>query len=1357
MDPLAELIGESPALVAVREQIRRIFQRRPEGQRLPPVLLQGETGTGKGLLARALHRAGPRAGGPFVDVNCAAIPETLLEAELFGFERGAFTDARQAKPGLFQTAHRGSLFLDEVGLLPEPLQAKLLTVLEERAVRRLGATRSEPADVWIIAASNQDLAAAARARRFREDLYHRLAVLTLWLPPLRERGQDVLRLAEHFLARAAADYALPPRALTPEARAALLAYPWPGNIRELANVLERVALLSEAQEVTAESLGLPEPAPLDRRRAPSEEGAATLDDAVRAHLLEILSQTRWNISRAAARLGISRNTLRARIEKYGLRQETSASPRRRVARGEATPPGPVPLPGGPAPTPGLRWERRRLTLLRAVVLPAGEAAAPETSRAIEVFVDKVQNFGGRVEELSPTGLLATFGLEPVEDAPRRTALAAVAIQKAADRARVGPGERPAFKIGIHTGQFMLGQVSGAVTIDLEAKREAGAVLEALIAEAEPDSVSVSEAAAPFLERHFDLIPVGAAGPHGRAFSLVAAEQPGLGRRMAAFVGRGHELELLQGRLLTAMQGQGQVVGILGEAGIGKSRLILEFRRSLEAGSVTYLEGRCQSYGAAIPYLPVLEILRQSFRITETDTPEAIAEKIRGGLQEMGMDPEESAPYLLWLLGVKEGTERLAALSPGAIKARTFETLQQLILNGSRRRPIVFVVEDLHWVDTMTEECFASLMEIGAGVPVLFLGTYRPGYRPPWVERSYVTQVALQPLSREESLSVVRSVRQRDDLPDPLAEVILGKAEGNPLFLEELARTVGTAEGVRPPAAVPDTIQEVLLARADRLAEEPRRLLQVASVIGREIPLPLLQAVWEGPGEVDPHLRELTRLEFLYLQSGRPEPVYAFTHTLTQEVVYEGLAISQRQALHAAAARALEAIHAGRLEEVYDRLGYHYSRAEQAAKALEYLTRLAERAARGHAHTEAVRILDDALAQVDRLPPEERARCRLDLLLRQATSFVPLGRFQAIVDLLVPHQATLERLDDPRLSGHYHFLLSRSYLFIGDDARATEHAEAGLAEAARGGDEATLGKVHFVLAQQGALGGRPHEGLEHARQAVALLERARERWWLGPAYWAMGLNRLVRGELEAALEAEAQAAALGEMVGDAELESCAAWTAGIVHAARGDWEAGIQACQRGLERAPDPLTTAVALGWLGHAYLEKGEPARAIPVLEQAVEQVQEFRFAQLLGLFMGFLAEAYGATGEAEKALALARRGLAVTRQASSLYGVGCLQRSLGRIARARGDLGEAEARLGEALGTFAAIEARYDLGRTRLDLAALAADGGDRAAAATHLREAHALFQALRLPEYVQRSLGLAARLGIRLAADPPGSAEPR
>src|SRR6059036_2803990 len=335
MKHLADLLGESPGIQAIREKIARLLTRQQNARRLPPVLIEGETGTGKGLLARLIHRAGPRPDGPFVDVNCAAIPETLLEAEMFGFERGAFTDARRAKPGLLQTAHGGTIFLDDVGLLSEGLQAKLLKVLEERTVRRLGSTRDEAIDVWILTATNEDLKSAIQGRRFREDLYHRLAVLTLALPALRERGSDILMLAEHYLARACTDYGVSAKTMAADAQAALAAYSWPGNVRELANLMERVALLSSEPTVTAEALGLPsgvssKPAPA--AAAAPAGSASSLDDAVRDRVADVLQQTSWNISRTAALLGISRNTFRARIEKYGLRVGEAPAPPPRPER-----------------------------------------------------------------------------------------------------------------------------------------------------------------------------------------------------------------------------------------------------------------------------------------------------------------------------------------------------------------------------------------------------------------------------------------------------------------------------------------------------------------------------------------------------------------------------------------------------------------------------------------------------------------------------------------------------------------------------------------------------------------------------------------------------------------------------------------------------------------------------------------------------------------------------------------------------------------------------------------------------------------------------------------------------------------
>ena len=1355
---LKELIGESPGIEAVREKIRRLLDRKLGSRHLPPILLDGETGTGKGLVAWLIHRVGPRADGPFVPVNCAAIPETLLESELFGHERGAFTDARQAKPGLFQAAHRGMIFLDEIGLLPEGLQAKLLKVIEERSVRRLGSTRSEPVDVWIVAATNEDLAGATRARRFREDLYHRLAVLTLWVPPLRERGEDVLFLADHFLARACAEYGLPPKTFTPDARAALLGYRWPGNVRELSNVIERVTLLAEEPEVTAETLGLHEAPVRSEHASTVERRTRPLADAVdpdeRSHLLEALSATGWNISRTAARLGITRNTLRYRLEKHGLHREGEALSRRRPseppprARSAA-----VSVPVPPAPASAVRWERRRVTLLRAVAGAPGLASPLYRSRAVQVLVEKVQSFGGQVEELSPGGVMAAFGLEPAEDAPRRAAHAAMAIHKAGERARRAGDDPWEFRIGIHVDQLLVGQAAGHVRIDPDAKRDAGGILDVLVGAADGGTTVVSEAAASLLERRFALIPIGALTSHvvpGRVYRL-GHERRGLGfgQRPARFVGRDQDLQLLLSRLAAATRGRGQVVGIVGEAGIGKSRLVFELRQRLRGEEVTYLRGRCLSYGSAVPYLPLVDILRHAFRITEADGPERVRERVHAGLRELEIEPDEAAPFLLRLFGVREGAERLEMLSDEVMRARTLDAFRQLILKGGRRRPIIFVVEDLHWIDKASEDCLTFLVEHLAASPILFLATYRPGYRPPWMDKSYATQIALQPLSHQESLELVRSVLPSSPLPERLTRLILDKAEGNPFFLEEMSRAVAEQGNLQPSRAVPDTIQELLQARIDRLPAESRRLLQTASLLRREFSQQLLAAIWEGP--LEPHLDELTRLELLY-ERGRPGgPVYVFKHALIQEVAYASLPESGRRALHAAAGRALETLYGGRLEEAYDSLAYHYSKTDDSAKAVEYLTRSAERAARSYAHEEAVHGLQEAVAHAGRLPEVERDARLFDLLLRQGFSLTALGRVQEVLDLLLPNQERIDRLGDRALAGRYYFLVGRTYSFLGQYERAAQNAERAIAEARQCDDEATMGKAHSLLAIQSVLSGEAHQGLEHGRQAIALLERTGERWWLGHAYWIVGLNYTQMGEFESALEAEGRAHAIGEDIGDPKLQSFASWVSGIIYASVGEYEAGIEACERALRRAPDPLERAIAAGCLGYAYLEKGDTAAAISHLERSVQQFTEFRYRPFQGWFSAILAEACRRERQLERATDLARQGLVITREANFRTGLGWAQQTLGRIAQARGAYAEAEAHLTAARETFAAIRSRYELGRTYLDLASLARLQGNREALVTNLRAAHDLFRTLRVEKYVRLAAHLARQFGVVLSGEPP------
>jgi transcriptional regulator with AAA-type ATPase domain/TolB-like protein len=321
-----ELIGRSPRIAAVREKIRALLSGEAATRRLPPLLITGETGTGKSMLARIIHEASSRSAAQFVELNGAAIPENLLESELFGYERGAFTDARQSKAGLFQVAHRGTLFLDEVGVLPLSLQAKLLRVLEDGNVRRLGATRTEPVDVCVISATNEDLPTAVRTRRFREDLYHRLAVITVTLPPLRELGTDIDLLAAHALRRACEKYALPLKHLSAEAQAAMRTYRWPGNVRELNSVVERAVLLCPTDLISAEHLAFE--APPTGASPPADAAALPIDPArwERQRLSDVLAQTGWNISRTAAILRVTRNTVRARITKHGLHPPGAIGP-----------------------------------------------------------------------------------------------------------------------------------------------------------------------------------------------------------------------------------------------------------------------------------------------------------------------------------------------------------------------------------------------------------------------------------------------------------------------------------------------------------------------------------------------------------------------------------------------------------------------------------------------------------------------------------------------------------------------------------------------------------------------------------------------------------------------------------------------------------------------------------------------------------------------------------------------------------------------------------------------------------------------------------------------------------------------
>jgi formate hydrogenlyase transcriptional activator len=311
-----QIIGNSAALEAVLKQVQQVAPTDSS------VLIQGETGTGKELIARAIHNLSARCGRPFVKLNCAAIPFDLLESELFGHERGAFTGAIAQKIGRFELADKGTLFLDEVGDIPPALQPKLLRVLQEQEFERLGSTRTHQVDVRLVAATNRNLAAMAKRNEFRSDLYYRLNVFPVTLPPLRERREDIPALVEHFVAIYTHRMGKQIDQISPETMSELTSYPWPGNIRELQNFIERSVILTSGNVLRPPLSTLESPAEMDCQ-------AVTLEEAERDHILKTLEQTRWVVagpSGAAARLGIKRSTLYFRMQKLGISRPNREQP-----------------------------------------------------------------------------------------------------------------------------------------------------------------------------------------------------------------------------------------------------------------------------------------------------------------------------------------------------------------------------------------------------------------------------------------------------------------------------------------------------------------------------------------------------------------------------------------------------------------------------------------------------------------------------------------------------------------------------------------------------------------------------------------------------------------------------------------------------------------------------------------------------------------------------------------------------------------------------------------------------------------------------------------------------------------------
>jgi transcriptional regulator with AAA-type ATPase domain/tetratricopeptide (TPR) repeat protein len=1124
---LQQLLGASPAITALRDELSRLLARPAAPlKRVPPVLIQGETGTGKGLVAHVIHQMGPRSDNSFVDVNCAAIPDTLLEAELFGFERGAFTDAKQAKAGLLQVAHRGTIFLDEIGLMPDALQVKMLKALEDRSVRRLGSTRTEPADAWVLAATSEDLASAIRTRRFREDLYHRLAVVTVQLPPLRDRGSDVLLLARHYLDRACREYGLPIKALSSDAEAALLGYTWPGNVRELANVMERVALLSEAEQVTAATLRLPRaprvPTPSSRAGESVDEQMATLE---RGRIEEALRVEGWNISRAAARLGLPRNTLRYRMERHGLSEASDASHRRKTesaVRPESAPP--------------VRWQRTRVTFLQAQV--AGDDATPEHERTpvLDEIAAKVTGFGGRIIEMGPSFVRAAFGLDVVEDAARHAAHAAFAVQRAG-----GASRAPSMQLrsALHTEEMLVGRLDDRVELDTDARLNAQRVLEQLLTTTQGEVIVASTATKPLLERRFEVQPFSSAPELDRPWRVVglvdADRQPG------PFVSRTREIAMLEDLLAQVEQGRGQAVLLAGEPGIGKSRLLHEFHR-LTRDRAVWLEGSAVSFGASLPFHPLIDLLKRAFSAQATDSDEVIRARIDAATASFGESFRPSVRFLRSLLSIEASDREQAPLDPKLRRAGIFEAIGRFLHATSEARPLIVVLEDAQWSDQATGEFLTLMVETLTASRILLCVTHRTGYSLPFTASAFGTQLTLSRIPPADASAIGCSLVGAQSLSADLQQFIDAKTEGNPFFVEEVLRSLqergllerrGDEVGLLRPTEkidVPDSVEDVLLGRLERLDPGSRDVLRVAAVIGREFPRRVLErVVAEGSEAIEDRIRALRSAELIHNARVWPEVIYAFRHALTQEVAYNAQTEAERQAQHARIGEAVEQVYADRLSEHFGVLAHHFTRAQRWDKALEYLLAAAQQAEANFATREALALYDDA---------------------RRAAEQMAGG---------VADPDTLIRIHESK---------ARLYFVTSEFMKSAAEGERILPLARLTRNKIKEAEGLAIIAWGSTWGRNLDAAIRYSREAIAVGEAAGALAAQGRAHFTIGFVRGVTGFLDESRASLDKAVEISNAAGDAVVRSLSLSGAGLLRNWAGDYAEAAQLQKAGKTLARD---------------------------------------------------------------------------------------------------------------------------------------------------------------------------------------------
>jgi tetratricopeptide (TPR) repeat protein len=857
------------------------------------------------------------------------------------------------------------------------------------------------------------------------------------------------------------------------------------------------------------------------------------------------------------------------------------------------------------------------------------------------------------------------------------------INRYADGVRRSEGIPIQIRVGLNSGEVVVRSIGSDLRMDYTVVGQTTNVAARMEQMAVPESILISADTMRLAEGYVEVTPLGPMKVKGLETPLEVFEVTGAAtvrsrlyatsaRGLTRFVGRDGEMVQLRHALDRAGAGHGQVVAVVGDPGVGKSRLFWEFTHGHRAQGWLIVESCSVSYGKTTAFLPIIDLLRAFFQIEANDEGRKICEKLTGKLLSLDRALEPVLPALLWLLDVPIEDAQWQRLEPQQRRERALNGIKRMLLRESQEQPLLILFEDLHWIDPDTQALLDGLVESLPTARVLMLVNYRPEYQHSWSGKTYYRQLSVDPLPPENAEELLEILLGNDERLQSMKQLLIERTEGNPFFLEESVRTLvetkvlsgerGTYRLAKTTGSlqIPTTAQAILAARIDRLPAEDKRLLQAASVIGKDVPMALLQAIAELPEDgLRGGLTRLRAAEFLYEARLFPDLEYTFKHALTHDVAYNLMLHDRRCALHQQIVEAIERLYPNRSEHI-DQLAHHALRGEAWGKAVTYLRQAGAKAAARSALREAVTYYEQALTAYQQLPQSrETTEQTIDIRFELQGVLYPLAGIERTLEHLREAESLAESLgDQPRL-GRTSAHLTYCFYWMGDLERALKAGERAREIASALGDFALQVSTNVRLGQAYFAAGnfrraaelfewnivKLEDELAHQALGLPLLPSAISRDRLGWCLATLGEFDAARATIEQGVlmvEAAHHAYSLGNLY-------C---SAGWVCMLQGKFQEAVIWVERGRDLSQSeniPLLAALVTWRLGEAYALVGRIADGLALLEQAEEKLSVVGHMGYYLRTLTALGTAYLLAGRPTEARLSVQRALELSRKQMQL------------------------------------------------------------------------------------------------------------